>query len=126
MAKGFEKNKERKQKLSIFGKNLTKRSGSKCELCESSNKKLIIYELSPIPEEPEFERCVFICEDCLEQVKNPDDYNYLRCLTNSVWSEIPVVSALSIIILRKIKDKCDFANELLEQVFVDEEVERFL
>ncbi len=126
MSKGFEKNKERKDKLSMFGKDLTRRSGAKCELCEAQGVKLNIYELPPVPAEPQFERCVFLCEKCLSEVNNPEDANHLRCLTNSIWSEVPVVVALSIRLLKKISDKHDYAKELLEQVYIDDDVKNLL
>lgn len=126
MSKGYEKNKERKLQLSLFGKNLTRRSGSKCELCEISNAKLIIYELPPIPVEPQLDRCINLCENCYSEVNKPKDMNYLRCLVNSVWSEIPAVSALSIRLLRLIENNCDFAREILDSVYPNEETQRLL
>jgi len=126
MAKGFEKNKERKEKLSFFGKDLTRRSGAKCELCGTQGQKLNIYELSPAPAEPEFERCVFLCDKCLSQVENPDDVNHLRCLSNSIWSEVPAVVALSVRLLKKLSEKNDFARDLLEQVYIDDAVNKLI
>jgi protein PhnA len=126
MSKGFEKNKERKDKLSLFGKELTRRSGAKCELCGTKGVKLEIYELPPIDQEPEFAKCIFLCEKCLSQTKCPEDTNHLRCLANSIWSEVPAVVALSVILLSELKDKTDYAGELLEQVYLDEEVQNLL
>ncbi len=47
MAKGLDKHRERLEAVALFGKDLTRRSGSKCELCETSNVKLQIYEVPP-------------------------------------------------------------------------------
>jgi len=121
MSKGYEKNKERKVELSYFGKDLVRRSKSMCELCETSGTKLEIFELPPVPASPNFDRCMLLCEKCKQQTKNPDDFNHLRCLSNSVWSEVPAVAALSIRLLNLLKDDHSFASELLDQIYPDED-----
>jgi protein PhnA len=125
MAKGFDKNLERKTELSSFGKNLVRRSGSSCELCGSSGTSLGIYEISPVPKEPDYDRCLFICDECREQLDNTAKINadHWRCLNNAVWSETAVIQALSIRMLRIIAQKHNWAEELLDQVYPDPEVE---
>ena len=128
MAKGFDKNRERKSKVSFFGKDLARRSKSSCELCEAVNESLEIYEVPPIEEEPKFEQCLLICEQCkkiLENINKADE-NDLRFLNSSVWSEIPIVKALSLYILNKIKGRYSWADELIETAYIDEETEKLL
>lgn len=124
MAKGYDKNQERKSELSSFGKNLVRRSGSSCELCSSSGVTLGIYELTPVPSTPDYDRCIFICEDCREQLNNPKNIkaDHWRCLNNTLWSETAVIQALSIRMLKKIAERHSWAEELLDQVYPDPEV----
>ena len=125
MAKGFDRHQERKSELSSFGKNLVRRSGSSCELCGSSGIQLSIYELPPVPKDPDYDRCIFICENCLDQLDNPKNINadHWRCLNNTIWSETAVIQALSIRMLKKISIDNSWAEELLDQVYPDPEVE---
>jgi len=89
MAKGYDQHKERQNALSLFGKNLARRSGKSCELCGTSGISLQVMEVPPLPEEPEFERVIFICETCQKQIQRPKQIepNHWRSLNNSVWSE---------------------------------------
>ena len=48
MAKGLDKHRERLEALALFGKDLTRRAGSKCELCETAGVKLQIHEVPPV------------------------------------------------------------------------------
>lgn len=125
MAKGLDKNRERKSLLSSFGKNLVRRSGSSCELCNSKGTSLGIYEIPPVPKEPDYDRCLFICDDCRAQLGNISKIkaDHWRCLNNTVWSEIAAIQALSIRMLRIIAPDHDWAEELLDQVYPDPEVE---
>ncbi len=125
MAKGLERHRDRINELTSFGKNLIRRSGSACELCGKNGIKLEIYELTPIPQNPDYERCLLICDDCRSNVDCPEKNNpdYWRCLNNTIWSEIAVIQALSIRILKKISLKNSWAVELLDQVYPDPEVE---
>lgn len=125
MAKGFDKNQERKTELSLFGKNLVRRSGSACELCSSGGTALSIYEIPPVSKEPDYDRCIFICGECREQIDNTGKINsdHWRCLNNSIWSETAVIQALSLRMLRILAEKHNWAEELLDQVYPDPEVE---
>ena len=124
MAKGLEKHRERLRKLSLFGKDLTRRARSCCELCGQSGAKLSIYELAPVPKEPEFERCVFICESCSEQLENPKKIvpDYWRFLTETIWSEVPAVQILSARILDRLSRTETWAGDILDEAYLDEDV----
>lgn len=128
MAKGFDKNQERKSELSSFGKNLVRRSGSSCELCSAKGVNLGIYELSPIPADPDYDRCLLLCDECCSQLDHRKKINsdHWRCLHNTLWSEVAVIQALSIRILKKIAEKDRWAEELLDQVYPDPEVEEMI
>lgn len=123
MAKGYDKSMERKSELSSFGKNLAKRAKSKCELCEASSTKLYTFEIPPIQDEPNFDKCILICEECIDKIERIEKLkeNDLRFLANSVWSETPIIKALSVYFLRNIQEKYGWADETLENVYLDEE-----
>lgn len=127
MAKRLDKYKERQQKVSMFGKTLVRRSKSCCELCSESGVKLQVFEVPPTYEEPELDSCILICDTCREQLENPKriDASHWRCLNNAVWSEIPAVQVASVRILRQLAQKYDWADDLLEQAFLDPEVEQW-
>lgn len=123
MAKGLNKHKERIEALNSFGRPLTKRSGSKCEFCEEKGLRLNIFEVPPIPEEPDIENCAFVCDKCLDSIKRfrKIDSNNLRFLNSSLWSEIPIVQSVSLFILRQMSN-ITWANDLLDNSYPSEEV----
>lgn len=122
MAKGYEINKKRQEELNILGRELTRRSGSRCELCSSSGVKLNVFEIPPVKGEPDSGRCVFICDICVtgfsEPVKSADHW---RCLNESIWSEIRPVKIISAVILKKISAKYSWGADILEEVYLDDE-----
>lgn len=123
MAKGFDKHQERLNIVSGFGKNLARRSKSKCELCEATGVKLSVFEVPPSKDEPDYDRCIFLCENCIELLKNlkKSKENDFRFLSGAMWSETPIVKVTAIYILNSIKEKYSWAEELLENAYLDEE-----
>ena len=129
MAKGLEKHQERVAALSLFGKDLARRAKSKCELCEVSETKLLPYEVEPVPGEPEFDRCILICESCHEQVVDPRKFKegeHWRCLAETVWSDIPAVQVVAVRLLKRQANSQAWAREALEGLFLDEEIEEWV
>ena len=124
MAKGYEEHQQRLGKLSMFGKDLARRSGSCCELCNTSGTKLSVFEVPPSSSEPEYERCVFLCDICRGQIENPRtmDPNHWRCLNKSIWSPVPAVQVMAIRMLETLASTEGWANDLLEQIYLDPEV----
>ena len=127
MAKGRDKHQERQQALSLFGKDLTRRAGSQCELCEASGVKLVITEVPPVPKAPNFDHCLFTCENCREQIDNPRriDSNHWRCLNKAIWSHLVPVQVTAVLMLRRLA-KEDWAAELLDQAYLTDEVQTWL
>lgn len=124
MAKGFEKSQARMRVVSMFGKDLVRRSGARCELCEANGVKLSVFEIPPVREEPDYEKCIFVCDTCREQVENPKwmKPDHWRCLNNTMWSEVPGVQVMSVRMLRRLAEY-DWAADLLDQAMLDEEME---
>ncbi len=127
MAKGFDKHQQRHYILSEFGKDLARRSGSRCELCETAHTALRPYEVPPIPHEPHIDQCIFICDDCRKQIDSPKhrDNDYLRCLNRSAWSEIPAIQVMAIYLLQSLSKEI-WAEDLLDQLYLTPEVEQWL
>ena len=127
MAKGYEVNKKRMEELSVLGRELTRRSGSKCELCLAAGVKLSVFEIPPVAGDPDSGRCVFLCDKCGSGILNPlklDDH--WRCLNESIWSETLPVKILSAILLKKISTQKSWAGNLLEDVYLDEDDEEWI
>jgi len=128
MAKGLDQYKERINMLNSFGKNLTKRSKSRCELCSASDVSLTIYEIEPAPSEPDIEKCIFLCETCLNQIKNPKKLNtkHFQCLNQTVWSDIPAVKMMSVKLVTKISENEAWAENLLEEIYLDQDEQEWV
>ncbi|MEY2829437.1 MAG: hypothetical protein RIQ33_1295 [Bacteroidota bacterium] len=101
---------------------LQARCNNSCELCSQNISEIIAYAVPP--KNNDFvENEVALCENCVQQIRinNFSDTNYWRCLTGSIWSEVPSVQALSYKLLNKLNTE-DWALEALESVQLDESV----
>jgi protein PhnA len=125
MSTGFQGKFYRQNILSTFGKELVRRSRSRCELCERSGVRLIVLEVPPQKEEPLVDECVFVCEMCRKQIENPKKIipSHWRCLNHSLWSEIPAVQVVSYRMLTHLASRERWAEELLENAYLDPETE---
>lgn len=128
MAKGLEKHKERLTKIQLLGKDLARRSRSKCELCSVSGVALKTYEIPKAPEEPDIDHCLLICETCLNGIENPKqfDINHWRVLNDTVWSDVPGAQVMAVRILRRIGDAAEWAPGILEHVYLEESQEEWI
>ena len=96
------------------------RSGENCELCTQSST-LIFHIVAPRPDSYA-ENCACLCEQCLDQItgKSPVDLNHLRCLNESIWSEIPAVKVLSYRLLTQNAQE-GWASDLLDMMYLTED-----
>lgn len=124
MAKGRDAHRARAEALQGLGKDLARRSGRACELCEQSGVALRAYEVPPEPEAPSLEQCVFICDDCQTQIQSPKrtQATYWRFLSKSMWHELPAVQVVALLMLQRLSGE-DWAQELLDQAYFSEEVQ---
>lgn len=101
-------------------KELKNRSDSRCELCGSTTAN-IIYAI-PASSGTKSEHHLWICEICDQQMKNIEtvDANHWRCLTESIWSEMPAVKVVSWRMLQKLKH-LDWVPDLLDIAYLDDE-----
>ena len=128
MAKGFDKHQEYLNQLSLLGKDLTRRSRASCELCNQSGVPLTIYEVPPEPKVPQLDSVLHLCETCTSQLRKPQkiDPNHWRILSETVWSEVPAAQIMSVRILRHLASTNPWAQEILEDVYLDEELETWV
>lgn len=128
MAKGLEKHQARQAALNLLGKDLTRRSGAKCELCEASGTPLRVFEVPPEEEEPDLDKCIFLCGNCSEQLSNPKrlDVGHWRCACQSVWSEVPAVQVMAARVLDRLGKTELWAREALEDVYFEEDIESWI
>ncbi len=103
---------------------LTERSGSKCEICGSSDN-LNPFEVAPTSAGTANEH-VNACGTCVSQIETPgsEDLNHWRCLNDSMWSEIPAVQVLAWRMLTRLKAE-GWTQDLLDMLYLDEETQKW-
>lgn len=101
-------------------KDLKERSGSKCELC-GSTENLGVYEIPPTSN-GNIEECILICDVCLDQINNPEkvDVNHWRCLNDSMWSQIPAVQVIAWRMLTRLRSE-GWPQDLLDMLYLNDE-----
>jgi len=128
MASGYETNKKRQEELTVLGKDLTRRSGSKCELCGASGVSLYVMEVPPAKDEPSVGSAVFVCSICREQIENPGklEADHWRSLGEKIWSDIVPVKIMAHRILRKVGESEAWAGDILDDAYLDDEEEELV
>ncbi len=119
MAKGYQANKERREALTTFGKELGKRAGFKCEWCESKDD-LRPWDYKP-DQDPEMGNLALLCARCRDLADGiKADVNELRSIRNALWSDVPAVAEGAARVLSQCKDS--WVREAIEESFIDEDV----
>ncbi len=129
MAKGLEKHQQRFSAVTQFGKDLARRCRSHCELCDASGVSLRIYEVEPVPTEPDFDHCIMICDQCESQLgpkAKLDATHWRHCLGKTMWSEVPPVKVTAVQLLRKLSANQEWAQDLIDELYLEPEVEDWL
>ena len=128
MARSYQENQDYLNASSRFGKDLARRSGSACEICSASGVALSVFEVPPGEDPPVYESCVFLCDTCRGQIETPRqrDAQHWRCLTSSVWSEVPAIQVLSVLMLREFGETETWASEVVADLYLEPEVEALL
>ena len=125
MGKGYETHQARVAALQALGKDLARRAKSKCELTGASGVPLRPYEVPPVAAEPDLERTLLLCEACHEVLEQPKRLagRAWQGLAEVVWSEMPAVQVVAWRMLQCLAKREDWAREVMEEVFLDPEVE---
>ena len=101
-------------------RELSKRSGSKCELC-GATENLKVYQVLPT-KKGGLDESIMACSTCIDQIENPDkvDLNHWRCLNDSMWSEHTAVQIVAWRMLSRLRAS-GWPQELLDQMYLDED-----
>ena len=101
-------------------REISKRSGSKCELC-GATENLKVYEVLPT-KKGGIDESIMACSTCIDQIENPDnvDLNHWRCLNDSMWSEQIPVHVVAWRMLSRLRSH-GWPQELLDQMYLDED-----
>ena len=103
--------------------DLQERSGGTCELC-GATEALVVYEVPPTSDGTADE-AVLLCGNCGEQIANPEkvDVHHWRCLTESMWSEVPAVQVMAWRMLTRLSADESWAQDLLDTLFLEDDVQ---
>lgn len=101
-------------------RELSKRSGSKCELC-GATENLKVYQVLPT-KKGGLDESIMACSTCIDQIENPEnvDLNHWRCLNDSMWSEHSAVQVVAWRMLSRLRGS-GWPQELLDQMYLDED-----
>ncbi len=124
MAKGYNTDRERKDQLASFGKDLARRAKSRCEISGEAGVSLVIYEVPPVLAEPDFDQCLFISESAFEQITSPKKLisSQWRILGEQIWSDLLPIQILSVRMLTHIAKTERWAQEILDNAYLDESI----
>lgn len=96
------------------------RSENKCELCGAATE-VKVYEVLPQDRTSE-ENCIAICGTCLDQIDKKAELSQLhwKCLTESMWSEVPGVQVVAWRMLNRLRAE-SWAADLLDMLYLDDD-----
>src|SRR5947208_2994325 len=99
---------------------LAERNGKKCELCQSENN-LKVYEVTAVSGSEE-DSHILICAKCTAQIDKKEELNseHWKCLTTSMWNEVPGVQIVAWRMLNRLKNE-SWAQEALDMMYLDDE-----
>ena len=96
------------------------RSGKTCELC-GSEEQVTIYEVQP-QDRAEASNSFMACATCRSQIEKKAELNsdHWKCLSNSMWSEVPGIQVTAWRMLNRLREE-SWAADLLDMLYLDEE-----
>ena len=129
MSRGRQQHDARQAAVAGLGRQLSRRAKNRCELCED-HPSLRVVEIEPVFEDPDVDRAVMICQRCQAVVaggRGRPDPSTLRFLEGTVWSEtLPAQLAAGRAARGLADDGVPWAGDLLDGLYLDEEVEALL
>lgn len=95
------------------------RSGNKCELC-SNTGSIQVYTVAP-KSGVHLEEVIGLCKACNEHLGNETEINpnHWRCLSESMWSDVPAIQVVTWRILNSLKHE-GWPSDLLDMLFLDD------
>lgn len=100
-------------------KELSARSGGKCELCGSSDG-MTTFVVAP-KSGGNVDECIHICSTCNDQLTGVADVNpdHWRCLNDSMWSEVDAVKVVAYRMLHELRGE-GWPVDLIDMMYMDE------
>jgi protein PhnA len=99
---------------------LAVRSGNQCELCKSVDG-LKLYEVPP-QNGISSDTSILVCAKCLTQIEKKQELDSIhwKCLTESMWSEVPAVQVTAWRMLNRLRNE-SWASESLDMLYLTDE-----
>ena len=99
---------------------LKDRARSKCELCKAVDD-LTVYAVPPVSG-ADVDTSILVCVSCNNQIdgSSPTDSHHWRCLSDSMWTPVPAVQAVSWRMLNRLSSE-SWAQDALELLYLDDE-----
>jgi protein PhnA len=97
---------------------LADRANNHCELCNAT-ENLIAYPVPPRASD-EIDNQIVTCVKCNQQLTSGEDLdaNHLRCLNESIWSEVPAVQVVAYRLLDQLG--FDWATDLKNMMYMED------
>ncbi|RZL32539.1 MAG: PhnA protein, partial [Pedobacter sp.] len=101
-------------------KQLSTRSGNKCELC-TATAHLTVYEVPPTSN-ANTDNSVLVCKTCLDQIEKTEQINpeHWKILTETMWSEFAPVQVVAWRMLSRLRNE-GWAADSLDILYLDDE-----
>lgn len=100
-------------------KELYKRSGAKCELCNAT-EELSVYSVPP-ESDNDADKSILACASCLEQLSSMENVNHWRCLNDTMWSQVPAVQVVVWRILNSLRAE-GWPQDMLDILYLEDDV----
>lgn len=125
MARGLDAHRARIDAVNALGRTLVRRSGARCELCETSGVPLRPTEVTPVCEEPDVDEALFLCDDCKAAVEGGAITGpRWRCLESVVWSDVRPVQVTAVRLAKRLaSDGEEWAVDLVTGLYLDPDIE---
>ncbi|OKY26370.1 alkylphosphonate utilization protein [Thalassotalea sp. PP2-459] len=103
---------------------LQTRSNSQCELCTSKDS-LSVY-LVPPDSDGSVQQTAYLCAACIDQINDDKEINlnHWRCLSDSMWSQEPVIQVLSYRMLHKLSSE-SWAQDAMDMLYIEDDVKHW-
>lgn len=123
----LKKRAKQRPAVGALGKDLTRRSRGRCELCEDKGGARP-FELAPFPEEPNLDRALMACDRCRAWLERGRvDPVQATFLGTAVWSDEPAVKLAAARLLLLADDPASpWLRDALDAADVDPETGEFL
>ncbi|MFT4621621.1 MAG: protein PhnA [Myxococcota bacterium] len=128
MARGRDEFQAHKAGVAALGRSLSRRAGSRCELC-GEGEGLRPIEVAGGPAEPDPEWALLACERCRDAIgpKPKWEAAELRFLETAVWSDVVPAQLAAVRLTRSLAASgVGWATDLLDGLYLDPVVEGLL